>query len=230
MDEIKQQLNEDVNTINTFQILKTGYMMNPKLKKVMEGNYETVMNCQTTEELCYVMNRIKRRFYTNENIPYEERFQMYKYLENESTLIPETKALFHHVDKKTEEFMTNMFKELILMKNMWNSFKETHNINEEEYLRKQFDLLIQNINEKNKQRNQIQEMINPFFIDETNTLKGVRNELCKLLEKAPSHKLQQLINLQFFGNSVKIDDFEYSLDIDNLSKEECETIISELKK
>lgn len=228
---------KEEKTISFLQILKLSLLVDPHYQVLMKGHYEDVQNAKTLEEFCFVGIRMINQMLESKEITRQEKVMVFKFILADERCL-EGELLEEHLDMKSKEMFNNM-KESITQtrKTIISEFeivedlvqlatrndpKEVEKINSHPVV-SFFRRLIFTTNQK---KPNIQEIIDPFYLGDHQELIELRSNVREVLKRATSDQFQEILNVIVSKNIVKIEDMEYEIDVDKLTKSECLKILS----
>ena len=215
------------NDVSLLSFTKITILMDPHFNKAMEGNYETIVNCQTIEEYALNTARIIKNYLRNEDVPLNDRIEFMKYLFGHD-IIPESKALFQHIDEKSKHYFRTLFDEKdkmqkVMIETLSNGNSPTDE-NLKEMLLKFID--VSNHQKKNIEKNKvdINQIIDPFYLEDYQQLVEQRQKVCDLFHSTSPQKIEFIMKTidKKFIIVDENDPSECYIDVEHMNRNECE--------
>ena len=229
--------NQEEKTISFLQILKLSLLVDPHYQVLMKGHCEEVQNAKTLEEFCCVGIHMINQMMESTEITRQEKVMVFKYMLADERC-PESELLEKHLDMKSKELFDNMKKSItqtretiisevqivedLVQLATRNDPNEIEKINSHPVV----SFFRRLIFTTNQSKINIQEIIDPFYLGDHQQLIELRLKVREALARATSDQFQEILNVIVSKNIVKLEENEYEIDVDKLTKSECLKILS----
>ena len=217
MQEEKQQ-----TYLQTTTFLKTLFITDPYIKKIIQGYFEQLFESKTFGDFTMLFTKLKNAYYINENISFEERFQTYKHLlKMESS--EEIKLLFNLMDTTVKDCILSFLKDCVSI--VGELFSDClDKLNDEEFLKSIFRSEINRIKMIQNNKSELNNLLNPLYNEEYEYFKQMKIEIYEKIPSVSSDCLVEIIECIDKNKFKKIDLNDFEFDLNSLNKNECEKI------
>ncbi|ELP92939.1 hypothetical protein EIN_313410 [Entamoeba invadens IP1] len=97
-------------------LLKVLTVISPETQVIFQGHYEEVLQCKTIEEMMYCFGPIMTRFFLDEAIPYEKRYEIFAAFGDHKKMIARLEPLLNALDPQNTGTIKTFINDIQIIK------------------------------------------------------------------------------------------------------------------